>query len=129
GGIATPGPGAISEEPIYLPGLHNYHLDEDSPGVDVGDPASPIDHDYDGHIRPTNGGWDMGADEVNSCLIRVVDPNGPGTRIFGVLQDAIDYAEDNDFTLVQIARGECRGVKEDPESGTFQVGYVRENLE
>jgi uncharacterized membrane protein len=127
GGSATPGVGAISESPDYVPGNDNYHLDDDSPGVDVGDPASPIDYDYDGHIRPTNGGWDMGADEVNSCLVRVVDPDEIGTRIFGVLQDAIDYAELNNFTLVEIARGECRGVKE--RNGTFQVGYVSENLE
>lgn len=129
GGIATPGTGAISETPAYLdPDQDDYHLDDGSPGEDDGDPASPVDHDYDGDLRPTNGGFDMGADEVNSCLVRVVDPSGPGTRIFGVLQDAIDYAELNNFTLVQIARGECRGVRQDPTSLTWQVGYVRENL-
>jgi hypothetical protein len=58
----------------------------------------------------------MGADEYNSCLIRV------GDQLFGVLQDAIDYAEDNDIMLVEIARGECSGVQE--RNGTLQVGYV-----
>ncbi|MCI0577600.1 MAG: right-handed parallel beta-helix repeat-containing protein [Chloroflexi bacterium] len=130
GGTAVAGAGAISAPPDYVdPANNDFHLEDDTAGVDVGDPASPVTDDYDDDVRPSNAGFDMGADEVNSCLIRVVDPSGPGTRIFGVLQFAIDYAEANNFTLVQIARGECKGVRQDPTSLTWQVGYVRESLQ
>ena len=102
---------------------NDYHLQFGSPGIDVADPASPVAVDIDGDDRPNNDEFDMGADELNACLIRV------GTAIFYHLQDAINYAESNNIYLVEIARGECRGVRPDPVSSTtLQVGYVRENL-
>ena len=128
GGAAAPGTGAISQPPDYVnPGQHDYHLLEDSPGLDVGDENSPVLDDYDDHIRPTNGGFDMGADELNSCLIQVVDPLGIGTKEFGVLQFAIDYANQNGFLRINIARGECSGVRQ--VNGTWQVGYISSTLE
>jgi fibronectin-binding autotransporter adhesin len=106
----------------------DYHLRRGSLGEDEGDPfisdeltnldAVLIDFDHD--MRPTNSGPDMGADEINSCLIKV------GTRIFSVLQTAVDYAESNDISDLRIARGECRGVVE--KNGTEQVAYISENL-
>jgi uncharacterized membrane protein len=129
-GIATAGPQDIAETPFYVSvGERDYRLRQYSPGVDVGDPASPILEDFDGDIRPTNGGFDMGADEVNSCLIRVYDPTGANTQIFGVLQEAIDHAAAFDLTQIQIARGECRGAKHNEDSNTWQVGYVDRDLD
>ncbi len=126
-GTAVPGPSDISSRPIYRDEFNrDYHLTEGSPGADTADPALPaanLDHDIDGDIRPTNGGPDMGADEINSCLIRV------DTEIFGVFQEAIDYAENNftaPFPDIEMARGACRGVQ--LRNGTLQVGYISENL-
>lgn len=127
-GAAAAGTGAISEFPVYVNELgEDFHLEDDSPGVDVGDENSPIVDDYDGDLRPTNGGFDMGADEVNSCLIQVVDPLGINTQVFGVLQFAIDYAEQNGFVVINIARGECSGVRQ--VEGTWQVGRISTDLE
>ena len=74
-------------------------------------PNPQVTDDIDGHIRPTNGSSDIGADEINSCLIRVIDPNTNIPTLFGVLQFAIDYAETFTATLpkVEIARGVCKG--------------------
>lgn len=117
----TPGSGSITAQPLYVSGL-DYHLKDASPGVDVGLAGLGVLDDIDGNIRPTNGGPDMGADEVNTCLVRV------GTQIFGVLQDAIDYAEGNAITTVEIARGECSGVQLNGNTDTYQVAYVQQNL-
>lgn len=126
-GTAVAGPGSISQAPLYMdPANRDYHLLEESPGVDVGDPnltAVGIFNDYDNDLRPTNGGPDMGADEYNSCLVQVNDQR------FGVLQDAIDYAESfapGPFPEVKIARGSCRGVF--TRSGVNQVAYISQNL-
>ncbi|MBP6473157.1 MAG: hypothetical protein KA773_22120, partial [Chloroflexi bacterium] len=126
----TPGAGSISQFPVYIdPLLPDYHLENGSPGEDQGDPAvsdvaqNPlhlIDRDYDGDMRPTNSAPDMGADEINACLIKV------GDQFFSVLQDAIDYAESSNNYEVLIGRGECRGVQ--TVNGVEQVGYVSENL-
>ncbi len=127
-GAAAPGTGAISQLPDYVDAVNDdYHLLDDSPGLDVGDDNSPILDDYDDHIRPNNGGFDMGADELNSCLIQVVDPAGIGTKVFGVLQFAIDYANQNNFDRINIARGECSGVRQ--VNGTWQVGYISRTIE
>ncbi|MCL4263510.1 MAG: right-handed parallel beta-helix repeat-containing protein [Anaerolineae bacterium] len=136
-GNASAGPNDISVPPNYVSAITgNLHLRSWSAGVDDADPAVPFNHDIDGDVRPTNGGPDRGADEINSCLIRVIDPTDPDpdTRehIFGVLQFAIDFAEDfapGPFPTVEIARGECTGVRQDSETGTWQVGIVREDLD
>lgn len=124
GGIASDSGGGISLAPDYVDVTSNdYHLQLGSPGIDVGDPASPVADDIDGDSRPNNDEFDMGADELAACLIRV------GTSIFTHLQDAINYAEANNIPDVEIARGECRGVRPDPVTQTtLQVGYVRESL-
>lgn len=135
-GNAAPGPNDISVPPNYVSAITgNLHLRSWSAGVDDADPAVPFNHDIDGDVRPTNGGPDRGADEINSCLIRVIDPLDPNTatreHIFGVLQFAIDFAESfgGPFPTVEIARGECSGVRQDSETGTWQVGIVREDLD
>jgi hypothetical protein len=128
-GPANPGAGAndISASPLYVNrAADDYHLQDDSRGVDEGLSTLDVPDDIDGDIRPTNGDSDMGADEFGSCLIRVVDPN-TGPNLFGVLQDAIEFAEGIvPLPTVEIARGECKGVK--LRGGTMQVGYVQQNL-
>ncbi|MCP4428639.1 MAG: hypothetical protein GY803_29485, partial [Chloroflexi bacterium] len=125
-GTAGAGANDTAGQPIYRnPSAIDYHLSASSPGADVGDPDLPpanIDHDIDGDIRPTNGGPDMGADEINKCLIRV---NG---TLFGVFQDAINYAEKHGYPDIEIARGACRGVKSHDDTGTLQVGYISQDL-
>lgn len=129
---AASDPTNLSVSPIYRDrSQQDYHLVAQSPGVDVGDPSLPIaglDHDYDGHLRPTNAAPDIGADEVNSCYIRVVNPLTSTPTYFGKLQDAIDYAQSfpNPNPKVEIARGTCSGVQ--LRDGTLQVAYVSENL-
>ncbi|MCA9926808.1 MAG: right-handed parallel beta-helix repeat-containing protein, partial [Anaerolineales bacterium] len=132
-GGAGIGASDIMTGPSYIDsGSDNYHLQDDSAGVDEADPASPVTTDFDGDLRPTNSGPDMGADEINSCLVRVIDPSDSSENLFGVLQDAINFAESfaGSFALpdVEIARGECRGVQFDAGLNTSQVGYVQENL-
>ncbi len=118
--------------PLYVSRAErNYHLDPESPGVDEGDenlPGSGLNHDYDGHLRPTNAAPDIGADEINSCYIRVTNPNTNQHHYFGQLQNAIYFAEGfpNPNPTVRIARGTCSGVE--LEDGTYQVGYVSEDL-
>ncbi|MBE2220199.1 MAG: right-handed parallel beta-helix repeat-containing protein, partial [Anaerolineae bacterium] len=115
----------ISQQPSYVSlAEQNFHLQQNSPGEDVGDLTVPVVDDIDGDQRPTNGGPDIGADEINSCLVRV---GGEGGEIFGVLQDAIDHAYANNLTSIEIARGECRGVKE-VVPGIKQVGYITATL-
>ncbi|MCA9957668.1 MAG: hypothetical protein KC443_01455, partial [Anaerolineales bacterium] len=123
-GTAVAGANDIAQAPLYIDaGNRDYHLLEESRGVDEGDPGIGIPNDYDNDLRPTNNGPDIGADEYNSCLVQVDD------QIFGVLQDAIDYAESfapGPFPEVKIARGSCRGVF--TRNGTSQVAYISEDL-
>ncbi|MBG0770578.1 MAG: hypothetical protein H0S82_02665, partial [Anaerolineaceae bacterium] len=43
----------------------NYHINSDSPAVDAGTSVA-LSEDYDGDSRPLGGGYDIGADEVQS---------------------------------------------------------------
>ena len=45
------------------PGKHNYHLQSDSPAIDMGMAASGVKDDYDGNIRPQGPGYDVGSFE------------------------------------------------------------------
>ncbi|MCB8923715.1 MAG: right-handed parallel beta-helix repeat-containing protein [Ardenticatenaceae bacterium] len=129
---AASDPSNQSVTPVYVDRAHqDYHLHQDSPGVDEGDDDLPIagmDHDYDGDLRPTNAAPDIGADEINTCYIRVIDPDTDEPVYFGKLQDAIEFAEDfpNPNPRVEIARGTCSGVEF--RDGTYQVGYISEDL-
>ena len=125
----------MSESPDYVSSpSKDFHLLSGSPGEDQANPALSVNipADFDGDIRPTNGGPDIGADEINSCLIRVINPLTSEPNYFGVLQDAIDFAEDfeasGDLPDVEIARGECRGVVDAEGTTTQQVGFVSTDL-
>ncbi|MCK4998883.1 MAG: right-handed parallel beta-helix repeat-containing protein, partial [Anaerohalosphaera sp.] len=59
GGLAAPGPGDISEGPLFDPVYTDYYLSEDSPCVDAGDP-DPVYLDIDG--TRNDMGWHGGPD-------------------------------------------------------------------
>lgn len=128
---AAADPTNLSVTPLYRNRPEqDYHLQPESSGVDRGDGSLPgfgLNRDYDGHLRPTNAAPDIGADEINSCYIRVVNPQTSQASYYGKLQDAIDFAQS--FAVnpqVEIARGHCSGVA--LRDGTYQVGYVSEDL-
>ncbi|MBI9016506.1 MAG: right-handed parallel beta-helix repeat-containing protein [Phycisphaerae bacterium] len=59
GGVANPGPGDISEDPMFITSNSDYYLDEDSPCIDAGDP-DPIYNDKDDSRNDM--GWHGGPD-------------------------------------------------------------------
>ena len=129
GGIGALDPSNISETPLYqIPGV-DFHLVSGSPGEDVANLALGVPNDIDGDIRPTNGGPDIGADEINTCLVRVNIPGTSEYNYYGVLQEAVNYAESRpELPTIEIARGECRGVVDDSGVATQQVAHVTQNL-
>ncbi len=129
GGILSPDASNISLTPLYQnPGV-NFRLVSGSPGEDVANLALGVPNDIDNDIRPTNGGPDIGADEINTCLVRVNIPGSSDYNYYGVLQSAINYAESRpELPNVEIARGECRGVVSDAGVATQQVAHVTEDL-
>ena len=63
----------IVDSPSFVNGLDpslapttggDYHIQVASPCINAGSSSYPFDHDIDGHPRPRNGGYDMGADEL-----------------------------------------------------------------
>jgi len=61
-------------DPVYAdpefidPLADDYHIGEDSPAVNAGTTVA-LDEDYDGDARPSGGGYDIGADEIEGgCL-------------------------------------------------------------
>ncbi len=58
-----PGTGEFHVDPLFVdPDNGDYHLSDDSPCIDSGTDAGVYD-DFEGDIRPTGYGFDMGADE------------------------------------------------------------------
>ncbi|NQU06814.1 MAG: VCBS repeat-containing protein, partial [Calditrichaeota bacterium] len=84
------GEGVIDEDPLFAdPDEGDYHLSEDSPCIDTGDPDSPED--------PDETRADMGAFYFNQRQSEVL--NVPDD--YEHIQSAIDAAEDGDIVLVQ----------------------------
>lgn len=63
-GDALTGSGDLSLDPRFVsPGAKDYHLQGDSPALDIG-AATAVSDDFDGNPRPGGDGPDMGAFEV-----------------------------------------------------------------
>ena len=62
--------GNINEHPSFV-GMYDYHLTDESPCIDAGDPETELAEDIDGDPRPYGAGFDMGADEYvpGPCFI------------------------------------------------------------
>ncbi len=104
----------IWEDPSFVaPEQWNYHLNYDSPAVDVG-ASSNIDHDLDGDPRPIGTQADLGADEV-SCIARV---NGISYR---KIQEAINAAPTG--STIRVAAGTCYESLSITRSLTLEGGW------
>jgi uncharacterized repeat protein (TIGR01451 family) len=101
----TPGPNSLAVDPSFVnPAGGDFHLQDDSPVIDQGDPTMTLLHDFDGDLRPGDQGFDMGADERRSCYARIVETG----VVYGNIQRAVDHSSPGDH--VQVTIGECRGV-------------------
>jgi predicted outer membrane repeat protein len=59
----------IIDDPDFVDSAtDNYHINEDSPAVNAGTPVS-LNEDYDGDFRPSGGGYDIGADEIEGGFL------------------------------------------------------------
>jgi hypothetical protein len=76
-GSITHGTVAFFGDPLYVnPAAHDYHIRYGSPAINKGMDAG-IYEDIDGHVRPWNGGFDIGADEHRHVPMRGVWLNMP----------------------------------------------------
>jgi hypothetical protein len=73
----------------------------------MGDPTlAAITRDFEGDIRPSNQGYDIGADEIGGCFARIVSQPG---IIYGSVQLAVEQASSGD--TVQVS-GICQNVNQ-----------------
>ena len=82
--------------------VNDFELPSGSPAVDTGDPSSTVFEDYQGEGRPTNQGFDIGADELAGCFVRI---NLELPTYFNI-EEPLSLAQDGDE--LDIA-GYCRG--------------------
>lgn len=99
------GTGTLFVEPqlVNIPGL-DFHVVITSPMVDVADPNTGNDADYENDLRPVDQGYDIGADEYAGCLAQIAEAPD---KIYGVAQDAVDAASPGNTVRIF---GTCRGV-------------------
>jgi uncharacterized membrane protein len=125
GGGASPGPNSLSVEPrLVSPAGGDFHVQDDSPVIDRGDPAMTLTHDFEGDLRPADQGFDIGADERKGCWARIVRTG----VVYGNIQRAIDYSIPGDE--IQVTLGECRGVHPYNDGGSIisQTVHVTHSL-
>ena len=64
-GTNTGGVHNVTGDPRFIDPIHdNYHLGAGSAAIDTGADMG-VDEDYDGEVRPLDGGFDIGFDESN----------------------------------------------------------------
>ena len=107
GGSASAGPNSLSVDPLFVDAPSgDFHLQDNSPVIDRGDPAMTLVYDFEGDLRPGGQGFDMGIDEIPGCRARIL--REPGI-IYGNVQLAVDHSIPGDVVEVTSDR-ECRGV-------------------
>ena len=59
---------SVLEDPDFVnPAEDDYHISEDSPAINAGATVA-LNDDFDGDSRPSGGGFDIGADEVQNGM-------------------------------------------------------------
>ncbi|MCB0190736.1 MAG: right-handed parallel beta-helix repeat-containing protein [Anaerolineae bacterium] len=127
GGSATAGSNSLAVDPSFIDASSgDFHLTGSSPMVDAGDPSMTLTYDFDSpyNTRPSNQGFDLGADEIPGCLAQVLESG----IVYGNLQTAINNSEPDNTILV--TDDECRGVHPfNPGSGIVsQTVHITHNL-
>jgi uncharacterized repeat protein (TIGR01451 family) len=119
-GNISAGPNFLSTDPAS--GLF-LHIPYGSPAEEAADPDSPLVIDIDGDPRPTNRGFDIGADEVGGCYVRI---NGHEPT-YGNVQVAVGHSAPGD--VLHIA-GTCLGVSTFSDDGqpVDQTVFLTESL-
>ncbi len=75
-GVVYPGEGNINADPLFInlvPEGGDYHLDSNSPCIDLGTAEGAPTNDIDGDPRP-DGGYDMGCDEAGNAGLTKIQP-------------------------------------------------------
>ncbi len=102
-GNVSAGAKSISLDPLFADA--EFHLLDSSPAIDAGDPASWVSSDFDANLRPSDQGFDIGADEFAECFVKINDES----TIYGNIQDALD-ASSGSSDIIKVA-GHCRGIQ------------------
>jgi hypothetical protein len=124
-GQVSLGDGVLSEDPRFVDAAGgDFHLTADSAVVDRGDPAATLGYDFENDLRPSDQGFDMGADEVSSCRARIVRTG----EIFGNVQSAVNHSMPGD--VIQVTASVCRGVHAFDDGGRVlsQTVHITHNL-
>ncbi|MCB0208432.1 MAG: DUF5123 domain-containing protein [Anaerolineae bacterium] len=128
GGSAAAGSNSLAVDPSFVDAPNgDFHLNSSSPMVDVGDPTMTLTYDFDTDpydTRPSNQGFDLGADEIPGCLAKVIESG----IVYGNLQTAIYNSEAGN--TIRVTDDECRGVHPyNPGSGIIsQTVHITHNL-
>ncbi|MBN1180140.1 MAG: right-handed parallel beta-helix repeat-containing protein, partial [Anaerolineae bacterium] len=102
GGVAGGTHSRTDDPQLAGPGAGDFHLLSTSPMINQAQDGLGVDHDFEGDPRPVNSGPDIGADETNDCLARVLSTG----ITYGRIQDAIDAAAAGGDTI-WVAEGIC----------------------
>jgi hypothetical protein len=70
----APGHDLWDVDPLFVdPASGDFHLQQDSPGIDSGLALAAAPNDFDGNSRPLGGGYDIGAFEYAGAISTFID--------------------------------------------------------
>ena len=75
-GVAE-GPGSVYTSSSSFVASTDFHLQSTSPLIDAGTASGAPDHDFDGNVRPSGAGFDIGAYEFGSAFTLPTADAGP----------------------------------------------------